>query len=53
MDFQAISGRAIAGDAHFFDDATSPAKVRQFLDSSKVSGLLWIVNMKFYLSIGG
>jgi hypothetical protein len=36
MDFQALGARAIAGDAHFFDDSTSPAKVRQFLESTKV-----------------
>ena len=30
------SGGVLAGDSHFFDDATTPAKVRQYLDSSKV-----------------
>ena len=32
-----MSGRTIAGDAHFFEDATTPAKVRAYLDSTKVS----------------
>ena len=36
MDFQAIGARALAGDAHFFEDSTSPAKVRSYLESSKV-----------------
>jgi hypothetical protein len=35
VDLQGISGR-VAGDAHFFEDATSPAKVRAYLDSIKV-----------------
>ena len=26
-----------AGDAHYFEDSTTPAKVRQWLDSIKVS----------------
>jgi hypothetical protein len=33
---QGISGRTIAGDAHFFEDATTPSKVRAYLDSTKV-----------------
>ena len=37
MNFQGIDPASIAGDAHFFEDTTSPAKVRQYLDSSKVS----------------
>ena len=36
VDLQGMSGRTIAGDAHFFDDATTPAKVRAYLDSGKV-----------------
>lgn len=36
VDLQGISGRTIAGDAHFFEDATTPAKVRAYLDSTKV-----------------
>jgi hypothetical protein len=36
VDLKGMSGRAIAGDAHFFEDSTSPAKVRQYLDSKKV-----------------
>jgi len=43
MDFQAMSStlsdmtsRSISGDAHFFEDTTSPAKVREYLDSAKV-----------------
>ncbi len=35
VDLQVMSS-TIAGDAHFFDDATTPGKVRQYLDSSKV-----------------
>lgn len=37
VDLQAISGRALAGDAHLFEEATTPAKIRQCLDSTKVS----------------
>jgi len=29
-------GAVSGGDAHFFEDATTPAKVRQYLDSHKV-----------------
>ena len=36
-----MSGRTIAGDAHFFEDATTPAKVRAYLDSTKVSIEFW------------
>ncbi len=36
VDLQAISGRALAGDAHLFEEATTPAKIRQYLDSTKV-----------------
>ena len=37
VDLQGMSGRTIAGDAHFFEDATTPAKVRAYLDSAKVN----------------
>ena len=37
VDLQGMSGRTIAGDAHFFEDATTPAKVRAYLDSPKVN----------------
>jgi hypothetical protein len=36
VDLQGMSGRTIAGDAHFFEDATTPTKVRAYLDSAKV-----------------
>jgi hypothetical protein len=36
VDLRGISNRAIAGDAHFFDDSTSPEKIHSFLESSKV-----------------
>jgi hypothetical protein len=29
-------GAVSGGDAHFFEDATTPAKVKQYLDSAKV-----------------
>eukprot|EP01035_Chromulina_nebulosa_P018023 gene18023-23664_t len=49
MDFQSISNRSLAGDAHFFEDATSPAKVRSFLDSTKeadkLKGMKWLLAM--------
>eukprot|EP00606_Chrysophyceae_sp_TOSAG23-5_P000244 GSChrysophyteH2.ASY1.ANO1.553.1 assembled CDS len=38
-----------AGDAHFYDDSTTPAKVRDYLDSSaeldKIQGLKWLLAM--------
>ena len=40
VDLRRISGGqsiTIAGDAHFFDDATSPEKVRHYLESLKVA----------------
>ena len=40
VDLQGISGRTIAGDAHFFEDATTPSKVRAYLDSTKVMIIL-------------
>jgi hypothetical protein len=38
VDLNMISATAISsvGDAHFFEDATPPIKIRQFLDSNKV-----------------
>ena len=43
MDFQSMSttrtditSRTIAGDAHFFEDTTSPSKVKEDLNSNKV-----------------
>ena len=39
----------IAGDAHFFEDATTPAKVRAYLDSAKevekLKGMKWLLAM--------
>eukprot|EP01038_Epipyxis_sp_PR26KG_P016913 gene16913-23210_t len=35
VDLQVLSGRSIGGDAHFFEDTTTPAKVRGYLDSFK------------------
>jgi hypothetical protein len=40
VDIPGMSSRA-AGDAHFFEDATSPAKVRAYLDSIKVIVILF------------
>ena len=44
-----MSGRTIGGDAHFFDDAATPAKVRQNLDSTKeadkLKGMKWLLAM--------
>ena len=31
-----ISGRAFAGDAHYFDDIASPNVIREHLNSTKV-----------------
>lgn len=37
VDFQGIyQGKSFNGDAHFFEDVTTPAKVREYLDSFKV-----------------
>ena len=45
----------LAGDAHFFDDATTPAKVRQYLDSSKVRnesyGSMMMMTLRIDLSM--
>jgi hypothetical protein len=32
-----MAASSAGGDAHFFDDASSPAKIRSFLDSHVVS----------------
>lgn len=49
VDLQGIGGRTIAGDAHFFEDATTPAKVRAYLDSAKeaekLKGMKWLLAM--------
>lgn len=38
VDLQALSGRtlAVGGDAHLFEEAATPGKIRLCLDSSKV-----------------
>lgn len=37
VDLQALSGKAFAaGDSHFFEDAATPAKIKELLDSNKV-----------------
>lgn len=41
-------GRTIAGDAHFFDDATTPSMIRNYLASSKVFICL---SLLFFFSI--
>jgi hypothetical protein len=39
-------GNVSEGDAHFFEDTTTPAKVRQFLDSMKVAqGVILILHV--------
>jgi AP-3 complex subunit beta len=36
VDLQALSGKAFAaGDSHFFEDAATPAKIKEYLDSTK------------------
>lgn len=48
IDLQSMS-RINAGDAHFFDDSTTPSKVRSYLDASKesekVKGMKWLLAM--------
>ena len=36
VDLAGFAGGAIAGDAHFFEDASSPAKIKAYLDSNQV-----------------
>lgn len=48
IDLQGMSSRTIGGDAHFFDDATSPTKVRQYLDAIKVC-LTYVCTCSYYL----
>lgn len=38
VNIQGISERALAGDAHFFDEVVSPSTIKQNLSSNKVSG---------------
>lgn len=44
-----MGNRSLAGDAHFFEDSTSPLKVRQYLDSNKeadkLKGMKWLLAM--------
>jgi hypothetical protein len=49
VDLQAIGGRALAGDAHLFEEATTPAKIRNYLDSTKVQ-LLTSQSIRLYSS---
>ena len=37
VDLAGFASQAIAGDAHFFEDALSPAKIKSHLDSNQVS----------------
>lgn len=37
VDLTALSGKAFSGDSHFFEDVTTPPKIRQMLDSNLVS----------------
>lgn len=48
MNIQGISERALAGDAHFFDEVVSPATIRENLASNKDSDKL--AGMKFLLA---
>ena len=44
VDLQSMyNAKTINGDAHFFEDVTTPAKVRQYLDSFQVN--LWSVSL--------
>ena len=36
-------GAVSGGDAHFFEDTTTPAKVKQYLDSTKVHTIMNIL----------
>lgn len=49
VDLRGISNRTIAGDAHFFEDSTTPDKTREYLSSSKESeklkGMKWLLAM--------
>ena len=36
VDLKGMYGKSFSGDSHFFDDAATPAKIRQYLDSSQV-----------------
>jgi hypothetical protein len=37
VDLGALTGSSFIGDAYFFEETTSPAKIREYLDSFKVS----------------
>ncbi len=40
VDLQGMyNAKTINGDAHFFEDVTTPAKVRQYLDSFQVDSI--------------
>ena len=40
VDLQGMyNAKTINGDAHFFEDVTTPAKVRQYLDSFQVGSI--------------
>ena len=41
-------GRTIAGDAHFFDDATTPSMIRNYLASTKVGGSMDVYHIVTY-----
>ena len=49
VDLQALSGKAFAGDAYFFEEATTPAKIKEYLDSSKV---ICACYLHTYISLG-
>jgi hypothetical protein len=51
VDLQAISGKALAGDAHFFEDVTTPAKIKQYLDSFQVLGNILCFYNYFHLLV--
>jgi hypothetical protein len=40
VDLQAFSGKSFIGDAYLFEEVTTPAKIKELLDSFKVTGIL-------------
>jgi hypothetical protein len=42
-------GKSFVGDAHYFEDVTTPAKVREYLDSFKVD-VNSIINARRYIN---
>lgn len=36
VDLQALSGGSLIGDSYFFEETTTPGKIREYLDSFKV-----------------